>query len=143
MLMQKASNILDAIVAFKTKDDGTYNFYTGLPIEYKNGFQVSFVRPEAFSQLSPQIWDDLSNYYCLYFDSIVHIGVYCEDAEVSFLSIDKTKAEKTMVLYNQESILDWEKRASRPEDPNSWFVMNRSFDDKMVIDYDKIIEKIL
>ncbi len=140
--MQTVDNVIGFIVKFKTFEDGTYDFTTGKIVEYFSGYQVSFVRPEAFKQLSHQDWDTITNYMCVYLDSIAHIGVYCGDAEVSFHSISNEKSIKIMEKYNQESILDWEKKQRFPEDVASWFIINRFFDNERVIDYDKILEEI-
>lgn len=140
--MQKIVNVIGYIEKFKNFEDGTYNMYSGEAIEYSNGYQVSFVRPEAYIQLNSQKWDTLTNYMCEYLNSLAHIGVYYGDAEVSFRSVSQDKAFEVMEEYNQESILDWEKKAQN-SDPTSWFILNMSFKEERVNNYDKILGKIL
>ncbi len=134
--------IFDILQQFKVKDDGTYNVNTGDAIEYDNGYQVTFVRPEAFEQLDKYDWEKITNYYCDYFKSDAHIGVYCGDAEVSFHSISLEKSIKVMEEFNQESILDWEQKMNNPENIQSWFIINRLFDESKVLDYEEIFNKI-
>lgn len=143
MEIQKNENIFKSIIGFQNKEDGTYDIRTGLVVEYSDGYQVSFVRPEAFKQLDAEKWDYLVNYYCRYLDSIVHIGVYDSGKEVSFRSLDRDKAEDVMKIYNQESILDWNEKSSYPDEPSRWFITNKLFDVNVVINYDKIIRDIL
>ena len=142
--MQKIENVLAQIERFKSFSDGTYNINTGEPVEYPIGYQVSFVRPEAFDQLSAQNWDTITNYLCEYLNSLAHMGVYCGGAEVSFHSISEEKAIETMERYNQESILDWEKKIAQPQPEfcMNWFIVNRIFDDKKVVNYDEILKEI-
>ena len=140
--MQKVVNIFDVLRSYTVKEDGTYSLETGMSIEYDDGYQVSFVRPEAFVQLNNQDWDDLTNYYCAYFDSIAHIGVYSGSAEVSFRSIPIERAVHIMEEYNQESILDWEKKKEYPDLIENWFIININFDEKKVVDYGKILNAI-
>lgn len=142
MANQRITNVLNLIETFKKKEDGTYNIITGEDVTYLDGYQISFVRPEAFKQLSRQDWDDITNHFCTYFDSVAHIGVYCSSAEVSFRCISFEKALNTMVEYNQESMLDWNKKNNNPNLPISWFIMNNSFDEEKVINYEKILNEI-
>lgn len=140
--MQKVTNILDLIKSFSKKDDGTYDVTTGDNVEYSIGYQVSFVRPEAFTQLSFQDWDDLTNFFCTYLNSIAHIGVYSGCSEVSFHCIQIEMALKIMEEYNQESILDWKEKMTNPDSIENWLIINRNFDEKMEINYGKILSKI-
>lgn len=142
MINQRVTNVLNSIETFKKKEDGTYNILTGEDVTYCDGYQVSFVRPEAFEQLSSQDWDNMTNYFCTKFDSKAHIGVYCHSAEVSFRCISFDEAKKTMEAYNQESMLDWRKKSENPDLPESWFYMNRFFDKEKVIKYGKILNEI-
>lgn len=142
MVNQQVKNVLESMKSFNKKEDGTYNITTKKSVEYTDGFQVSFVRPEAFEQLNPQDWDNITNYFCEYFKSIAHIGVYCSDTEVSFHSISCEKALNTMVEYNQESILDWKNKHNYPDLMENWFIINRFYKEDRVINYEKILSKI-
>lgn len=144
MTNKQVVNVFDAINEFQKKEDGTYNIITGEEMTYPDGYQVSFVRPEAFDQLSPKDWDNITNFYCKYFKSIAHIGVYDSSAEVSFHSLSIDKAVKTMREYNQESILDWEQKKKYPNPDlfEHWFIINNSFDEKKVVKYEKILKEI-
>lgn len=140
--MQKVVDVIDLIETFKDKEDGTYSIITKENVVYPNGYQVSFVRPEAFQQLDRQNWDNLTNYFCEYFNSAAHIGVYCGSAEVSFHCVPITKALNIMETYNQESILDWKQKNKHPDSIECWFIMNRYFDENKVIDYGEVLESI-
>ena len=73
---------------------------------------------------------------------IVHIGVYCGSAEVSFHSISYEKAINTMVKCNQESILDWDKKNKYPDSMDDWFIMNKLYDEDVMIRYEEIFNEI-
>jgi len=122
------------------KKDGTYDSKTGLTVEYMYGFQVSFVRPEAFN-LSDDDWDIITAHIMEQTGSIEHIGVYGGVAETSFWCKDKTQAVELMQMFNQDSILDWGKKSLYPNNINEWFIENRNQTDREV-DYDTICKKI-
>lgn len=142
MTKQRVTNVLNSIEMFKKKKDGTYNIKTGKDVEYLNGFQVSFVRPEAFEQLNHDDWDNITNYFCEFFNSDAHIGVYCGSAEVSFHSISCEKAINTMVKYNQQSMLDWDKKNKYPDSMDAWLIMNKFYDEGVMIRYEEIFNEI-
>lgn len=140
--MQHISNVLDALIEFKSEDDGTYELLTHQLIEYSSGYQVSFVRPEAFEQLSHDEWDLLTAYCCEHLNSEAHIGVYNGSAEVSFHSMERFKAEETMDQFNQESILDWDKKVVYPEEIIRWFIFNPNYDKNKTVNYHEILKRI-
>lgn len=140
--MREITNVIDALNDFKSSKDGTYKYKTHEPVDYSTGYQVSFVRPEAFEQLSDEEWDILTEYYCNYLKSDAHIGVYFGSTEVSFHSTDRLKAEETMKRFNQESMLDWAKKAEHPESITHWLIINQNYDESTVVDYHEILEKI-
>lgn len=142
MKVSTIEGILKQILEFKEYPDGTYSINTRAIIEYNEGYQVSFVRPEAFKQLSEKEWDILTDFYCNYFESIVHIGVYCGEAEVSFHSTLEEKALSVMEMFNQESILDWKRKKQNPDRVETWFIMNRLYSERKVLNYGEILEKI-
>lgn len=76
MPLRIVKDVLKSIESFKEKEDGTYDLETSTIVEYPTGYQVSFVRPEAFDQLSAENWDDLTSYCCTYLSSPPHIGVF-------------------------------------------------------------------
>lgn len=141
-MMQKITNVLDALNDFKSEKDGTYELTTHHPVDYFSGYQVSFVRPEAFNQLAHAEWDIFTAYFCEYFQSRAHIGVYDGSAEVSFLSMELSKAEGVMHAFNQESILNWKEKAAFPEEVIRWFIFNPEFDADKVVNYHEILERI-
>ncbi len=142
MAVRTVKNVLKSITSYKNKEDGTYGFRTGERVEHLTGYQVSFVRPEAFDQLSPENWDALTSYYCIYLDSPPYIGVYSGNAEISFHSASIEKAIEVMEQFNQESILDWNKKQDSQVVDDSCFIVNRYFDEDRVIDYGKILKEI-
>lgn len=140
--MNKVTNVVDKLVQFKDKSDGTYDFNTLESVEYDAGYQVTFVRPEAFKILNKDQWDLITNYFCNILNSDIYVGVYQGTSEVSFHCIPKDKAIEIMQEYNQECIMDWFEKSNNPSDSTSWFIMNRTFDDKKLVNYDEIIRKI-
>ncbi len=147
MPKQKVKNILSTVNKFKDKKDledcATYDPISEKRVEYEEGYQVSFVRPEAFKRLDSRQWDIITNHLCEYLDSAAHIGVYYGDVEVSFHSLDKAKANETMETYNQESMLDWEEKKKYPDESERYLIMNQHFDENTELNYDQIIESIL
>lgn len=136
-------DVKKTIDAFKSVQDGTYEYRTREAVEYDTGYQVSFVRPEAFDRLDQKDWDSLITYCCEYLQSNAHIGVYNGSVEVSFHSMDRSKAEEIMVKFNQESILDWGKKAAYPTSITKWFIMNKDFNETGVVNYHEILKQIL
>ena len=142
MDVQKVNDVLDYINKFREKIGGTYEIVTGKEVVYEDGYQVSFVRPEAFEQLDKEQWDIITHFFCKYFNSEAHIGVYGGEAEVSFHCIPVDRAIYIMEKYNQESILDWNEKSNHPDVIERWFVFNQNFQQEIVIDYGKILEEI-
>lgn len=141
--MGKIANVLKTLHGFQsTKVDGTYEYQTHEAVDYPSGYQVSFVRPEAFEQLNDRDWDILTSFYCDYLQSKAHIGVYDGAAEISFHSLELSKAEEVMKEFNQESLLDWEKKMQYPQDSTRWLVMNRNFDENELVNYHEILKRI-
>lgn len=141
--MQKIHNVLDALKKFsREREDGTYDFYTGTTVSYESGYQVSFVRPEAFEQLNEDEWDILTNYLCHDLDSKAHIGLYDKNAEISFCCQSEEKSRETMVRFNQESMLDWAMKKKEPRAEAKWFIINRFYEKGMRVEYDKILREI-
>lgn len=140
--MQEIRNVWDVLSHFKPAADGTYEFLTHRTVEYSSGYQVSFVRPEAFEQLSHEEWDILTLYCCVYTQSDAHIGVYDGSSEISFHCMDIFKAEKIMNDFNQESILKWKDKEAYPEDLLRWFIFNPNYDENKMVNYHEILERV-
>lgn len=143
--MEKYKDIIDILNQFKIYDDGTYDISSCEPIEYSSGYQVSFVRPEAFSQLTRNDWDTLTNHLCEYLGSPAYIGVYSNAPEISFHASDLDKATETMVRFNQESLLLWEQKHAFPDFElhfDKWFLVNKFFDEDKVVNYDEILKTL-
>lgn len=136
------TDIFDALVAFQAKEDGTYNLISQRLVEYPLGFQVSFVRKEAFEQLTHEDWNTLTEHYSAYLESEPHIGVFNGDAEISFHAMDRVKADQTMEEFNQESILDWKSKNDYPDDIDRWFIINLNFNPEKVVNYDEVLKRI-
>lgn len=142
--MEKYRDIFDALNQFKIYEDGTYEVSTHQTVEFSNGYQVSFVRPEAFSQLAPKDWDVITNHLGEYLDSPAYIGVYSNSPEISFHTLIEDKATETMIRFNQESILLWEEKSKFPdfESFDRWFLVNNLFDEDMVVNYDEVLKTL-
>jgi hypothetical protein len=141
MKVQAKKGAKQRAVIYASKEDGTYDPITGKTIEYNDGFQVSFVRPEAFKNLSDEQWDRLTAYIMEQTGSKEHIGVYEGVAETSFRCATIEQAREFMYLFNQDSIMDWAKRKKYPNNPNEWFDFNTEQRDTEV-DYDSIMREI-
>lgn len=126
---------------YNIKEDGTYSI-TGELIEYKDGYQFSFVRPEAFEQLDDDKWDILTEYIIKQTGSIEHIGVYCHNAETSFWTSDREQALYYAEMFNQESVWNW-KAKFKGEPIEKVYIVNEHYDESREVDYDRIIKTIL
>lgn len=127
---------------FKTLKDGTYSAKTGQAVSYAYGFQFSFVRDEAFSQLNDESWDFLTEYLVKETGSEEYIGVYGGKAETSFFTKEKEIALQYATIFNQESILDWQALANG----KSWeeyYILSPTYNESAKVDYVKIINEIL
>ncbi len=141
--MREITNVLKTLNDFRNiKEDGTYEYQTGEAVEYSTGYQVSFVRPEAFTQLKDEEWDTLTSFCCNYLQSEPHIGVYGGEAEVSFHSLDLAKSEEIMRTFNQESIFDWQQKEKYPDDFTRCLIMNQNFDKDELVNYHEILKRI-
>ncbi len=141
---QKNRHVLDKIKKFEAEHSGacaTYDMQTGVLVEYDAGYQVSFVRREAFDVLKPCEWDKLTDYVCEYLDSDAYIGVY-DGVEVSFHSYDRKRTIEIMELFNQETALDWAQKKKHPQQDEYLYIFNQSFDNDGVVDYEKILRTL-
>jgi len=132
---------------FASKKDDTYDPETGEPAEYPDGYQGSFVRPNAFDKLSDDEWDEISNYLAEKYDSKEHIGVYDGTAETSFHIKNLDDAEELMYTFNQDNILDWAKKhlAGNPdwEIAKQAYIMNETPEEERTeVDYDEVLRRI-
>ena len=126
---------------FRNKSDGTYDT-TGKRIEYKSGYQFSFVRKEAFKKLSGGTWDMLTAHIMNLTGSAEHIGVFEGEAETSFRVETGETAMRFERLFNQQSILDWEAKANGAG-YEKYLIRNDKFDENKELDYDSVIKEIL
>jgi len=130
-------------IQFASKEDGTYDAETGEPIDYRDGFQVSFVRPEAFDKLTDEQWDELSNHLAEKYGSKEHIGVYGGVAETSFRVNSLEDARELMYDFNQESILIWEnKHLIGTDEDYKAFIVNPRFNENLEVNYERVMRKI-
>ena len=123
------------------EEDGTY-LPTGELVKYPDGFQFSFVRPEADWQLDDDNWDLLTEQLMRETGSIEHIGVFGGFPETSFRCMSKDQSMEYAKLFNQHSIFDLEADAKGLSLEES-VVRNPKHNRKEIVDYVRVIEKIL
>lgn len=86
--------------------DGTYNLGTLTPVEYNDGFQVTFC--QIGDNYTPQQYEALVNRFtAVSSDGIVSAGKFGGDPEISFHVADRATAEALAREFNQISIWDW------------------------------------
>lgn len=126
---------------FRLKEDGTYLAETGEPVKYTYGYQFSFVRPEAFKQLSDEKWDLLTDYILEQTGSKEYIGVYNNQAETSFFTDSLEVALNYASQFNQETVFDWE-AYSKNKLWTEYYIQNPTYIESVEVNYDKIIKEI-
>ena len=122
-------------------EPATYDALTGKKYQPKDGYQVSFVRQEAFRLLSDDDWDILTAHIMQETGSREYVGVTPQwGGETSFHCKDIKQAMKVAIMFNQESVLDWCALARKDD---IIFKRNEFFNENKEVDYDAIIKRIL
>ena len=141
MSKDKIKGAKQRIAQFVSKQDGTYDAETGEPIDYTDGYQISFVRPHAAKDLSDEQWDEITNYLSEKYRSKEHVGVYEGTAETSFRITSLADAKELMYIFNQDSVLNWEKK--HPLDDLDWKIARQAFiwneSSRQEVNYDEIL----
>jgi hypothetical protein len=86
-------------------EDGTYSIYSGVPVTYADGYQVSFEREGV--KIEDSMYDQIINLMVVTTASAPHIGIYKGTKEISFHVKDLNKAIALGIIFSQESIWDW------------------------------------
>lgn len=111
-------NTMSKIRSFKADSDGTYDFETGKPKDYPNGFSVSFHQnePDAngnwksdYGRYSESDYDKNVETLVKESGGELNIGYFAGTPEVSVWVKDRKSAIALMKKHNQHSIWDWEK----------------------------------
>lgn len=141
--LTKVSGSKKKVQSFFGKTTGTYDLDTGRPVNFDKGYQVTFVRPEA-ERLSDEDYDKWATYCAKKTGSKAYAGVWDGGGEVSFHCASRKEAIRLMHLFNQDSILDWQKKKKYP-DPKDWrkiYIWNRTQSTEEV-DYERLAKEIL
>lgn len=118
-------NAMHKVRTFKAKDEGTYDYNTGKPKSYAEGFSVSFHQNEPnedgkwksdYGRYTEEEYDKLVNDMAKETDDGANIGYFEGTPEVSFYVKSIDKAIKLMKKYNQQSIWDWKNCDIIPND---------------------------
>ncbi len=96
----------------------------------KEGYQVSFFRPEDKISFTDEEYDEICNYIMKKTGSRFFAGFWLEKGipgvEPSFWYYDLNVMMEIAVLFNQESILNW--KALYYGDKNNIYIRNPSYD---------------
>lgn len=88
--------------------DGTYDIETLKPVEFKNGFQVSFYTEGM--KLSDEQYDYIVSMFLEFsMDGKTYLGYFWNTPEISFRIADKRTAKRLAKQFNQFSIWNWRK----------------------------------
>jgi len=93
---------------------GTVLIFNATVVKMKDGYQVSFMRPENEIRFTDDEYDEICNYIMKITGSRLFAGFWEKKkrkdpgVEPSFWYYDLNFMMKIAVLFNQESILDWE-----------------------------------
>lgn len=90
---------------FTSYQDGTYDFQTGLPVHFDQGYQVSF--ETAFDCYTNEEYNNLVQKFDILSNGNTHIGVYNSSPEISFFFKDLKLAKTISIVFNQFSIWNW------------------------------------
>ena len=122
-------------------EPATYDALTGKKYQPKDGYQVSFVRAEAFRLLSDEDWDLFTAHIMKETGSREYVGVTPQwGGETSFHCKDASLSMEFAIMFNQESVLDW---AALKSGYIKFFIENEFFDESKEVDYDAIIKRLL
>jgi hypothetical protein len=129
---------------YKDEPPATYDALSGKRVEFGDGYQVSFVRDEAWLQLSDYKWDKLTAHIMKRTGSGEYVGVTggIWKPETSFWCESLEQAKEIAEMFNQESILDWAMKKQYPNDDNKWYKVNTNYVGEMEVNYDEIIENV-
>ena len=107
---------MSKIRSFKAKEDGTYDFETGKPKDYPDGYSVSFHQnePDAngnwksdYGRYTEEDYDKNVAEMVSESGGELNIGYFSGTPEVSVWVKGIKEAKKLMKKYNQHSIWDW------------------------------------
>ena len=113
------TNTMSKVRNFKSKEDGTYDFETGKPKSYPNGYSVSFHQNEPdengkwksdYGRYSEKDYDKNVSDLVNETGGELNIGYFAGTPEVSVWVKDFATAVKMAKKHNQNSIWDWEKQ---------------------------------
>jgi len=97
------------------KNGGTVLISNATVVRMKDGYQVSFMRPEDEISFTDDEYDEICNYIMKITGSRLFAGFWPGDekndsggVEPSFWCKDKREALEIAKLFNQKSIFDWE-----------------------------------
>ena len=109
-------NTMSKIRGFKAKSDGTYDFETGKPKDYPDGYSVSFHQNEPddkgnwksdYGRYSDEDYDKNVSDMVKETGGELNIGYFAGTPEVSVWVKDFKTAVKMAKKHNQHSIWDW------------------------------------
>ena len=113
------SNTMSKVRNFKAKEEGTYDFETGKPKNYPNGYSVSFHQnePDAdgkwksdYGRYSEKDYDKNVEDLVKETGGELNIGYFAGTPEVSVWVKDFKTAVKMAKKHNQHSIWNWKKQ---------------------------------
>lgn len=112
------AGVMNKVRNFKAKEEGTYDYATGKPKDYSNGYSVSFHQNEPddkgnwksdYGRYSESEYDDNAKQLVEETNGELNIGYFSGTPEVSVWVKDFRTAVKMAKKYNQNSIWNWKK----------------------------------
>lgn len=103
---------------YRGREEGTYDFVTGEPVNLSDGYMVTFHQNEAdenghykshFGRYTPEEYDKMAFEFARDNDATVYVGVYDNEPEISFKVKTKAQAKALAEKYHQDSYWDNEK----------------------------------
>ena len=97
-------------------DEGTYDVDSLAPVDYPDGFQVTFCQIGA-DYTEAQYNELIAEFLSHTDDMKVSLGKWGEDPEFSFHFKSRAEAIKFGKKYNQQAVWDWEAFHKNPDNP--------------------------
>lgn len=109
----EVKEVIKKIKSFEGKEEGTYDYESGKPVELKDGYMVTFHQNEPdkeghykshYGRYTAEEYDEMTSKFAKENDAKIFVGVFDGEPEISFKVKTFEQAKKLMIKYNQMSL---------------------------------------